>query len=66
MKIRGKRTNAIMAIVGILGLLFGFGIAPETLTLERFAAIEGVLMSLGGMAMRAGISNEANPRGVKK
>ncbi len=66
MKIRGKRTNAIMAVVGILGLLFGFGVAPEILTLERFAAIEGVLMSLGGMAMRAGIKNEANPRGIKK
>lgn len=62
MKLRGKRTNAIMVVMGILGLLFGFGVAEDTLTIERFAAIEAMLLSLGQITMREGIKNDTNPR----
>lgn len=66
MKVRGRRTYSVMTLVGLLGLLFGFKVMPDVLTPELFAGIEATLLGLGGMTMRAGISNEANPRGVKK
>lgn len=66
MKARGKRTYAMMGLISLLGLLFGFKVMPDVLTPELFAGIEATLLGLGGMTMRAGITNEANPRGVKK
>ena len=66
MKVKGRRTYTVMTLIGLLGLLFGFNIMPDVLTPELFAGLEATLLSLGGMTMRAGITNEANPRGVKK
>ncbi len=66
MKIRGKRTYGVMTLIGLLGLLFGLKVMPDVLTPELFAGIEATLLGIGGMTMRAGISNEASPRGIKK
>ena len=64
MKVRGRRTYLIMGLVGIIGLLKGF--LPDLITNDMFIAIESTLLALGGMTMRAGVANEASPRGVGK
>ena len=66
MKIRGRRTYGVMTLIGLLGLLFGFKVMPDVLTPELFLGIEATLLGIGGMSMRAAVSNEANPRGVRK
>ena len=64
MKIRGKRTYLIMGLVSVVGLMKGF--LPDLITNDMFIAIESTLLALGGMTMRAGSKNDANPRGVNK